>query len=251
MSPAELRRLFLRLPALRDLGAEDRRVLARAIGGHPRLIEFTDALLRGGHASFRHVQVKLRDLARRQGADLSAAGSVDAAVEQAMVLGSADILLEGLVGLLTPEQGAVLRQVAVCRAPMTLEDLAFALAAGGQNGDAGPGAGPGRRALAEDVARLADLTLIQDGEQIVMHPWTAELVTRNTGADLSGEHERALAMRFRRFSQQRGSYADMVDIPRHLAALGRYDEAAAIAGQATRVLRGRWRWRRTWPRFAR
>ena len=238
LSPAELRRLFLRLPALRDLGAEDRRVLARAIGGHPRLIEFTDALLRGGHASFRHVQVKLRDLARQPGADLSAAGSVNAAVEQAMVLGSADILLEGLVGLLTPGQGAVLRQVAVCRAPMTLEDLAFALAAGGQNGDAGPGAGPAIRALAEDVTRLADLTLIQDGEQIVMHPWTAELVTRNTGADLSGEHERALAMRFRRFSQQRGSYVDMVDIPRHLAALGRYDEAAAIAGQATRVLPG-------------
>ncbi len=64
LSPAELRRLFVRLPALRDLEPEDRRVLIRAIGGHPRLIEFTDALLRGGQAGFRHVQAKLRDLAR-------------------------------------------------------------------------------------------------------------------------------------------------------------------------------------------
>ena len=234
LSPAELRRLFLRLPALRALEAEDRRVLAGAVGGHPRLIEFTDALLRGGHAGFRHVQTKLRDLARRQGADLSAAGSVDAAVEQAMLLGSADILLEGLVGLLTPQQGAVLRQVAVCRAPMTLDDLAFALAGPGADGDAGPG----RAGLAADVARLADLTLIQDGEQIVMHPWTAELVTRNTGVDLSGEHERALAMRLSRFEQKRGGYADLVDIPRHLAALGRYDDAAGIAAQAEQALPG-------------
>ena len=45
-------------------------------------------------------------------------------------------------------------------------------------------------------------------------------------------------MRFRRFEQQRGSYEDLVDIPRHLAALGRYDEAAGIAEQAERMLPG-------------
>ena len=71
-------------------------MLARAVGGHPRLIEFTDALLRGGRSGFRHVQARLRDLARRQGADLAADRSLDGAVEQALLLGSADILLEGL-----------------------------------------------------------------------------------------------------------------------------------------------------------
>ena len=230
LSPAELRRMFLRLPALRALEPEDRRVLVRAVGGHPRLIEFTDALLRGGHAGFRHVQAKLRDLARREAADLSAASSVDAAVEQAMLLGSADILLEGLIGLLTTEQAAVLRQVAVCRAPMTLDDLAFALA----QAEVRPATG----AVAADVARLADLTLVQDGGQIVMHPWTAELVTRNASSNLGGEHDRALAMRYRKFEQQRGTYEDLVDIPRHLAALGRYDDVADIAAQAERALPG-------------
>ena len=63
LSAAELRRMFLRLPALADLDPDDQRLLIRTIGGHPRLIEFTDALLRGGRASLRHVQVKLRDLA--------------------------------------------------------------------------------------------------------------------------------------------------------------------------------------------
>jgi hypothetical protein len=42
LSTAELRRMFLRLPALRDLDAADRLLLTRTIGGHPRLIEFTD-----------------------------------------------------------------------------------------------------------------------------------------------------------------------------------------------------------------
>ena len=235
LSPAELRRLFLRLPRLRDLDPADRQLLARAIGGHPGLIEFTDALLRGGQASFRHVQTRLRDLARQQDVDLSAADSLDAAVEQAMLLGSADILLTGLMGLLTAGQQAVLRQVAVCRAPMTPDDLAFALtAAPGEGGEDGPD----RRALAADVTRLADLTLLAADGQIVMHPWTGELVTRNTPGDLSAEHEQALAMRWHRFDQKRGGYADLADIPRHLAALGRHDEAADIAGQAVQVLPG-------------
>ena len=106
LSPAELRRLFLRLPALRDLDAEGRRVLARAVGGHPRLIEFTDALLRGG-------QVRLPPRAGRgcgtwpggRARTCPRTGRWTRAVEQAMLLGSADILLEGLVGLLTPRPG--------------------------------------------------------------------------------------------------------------------------------------------------
>ena len=86
--------MFLRLPALRDLDADDRRLLVRAIGGHPRLIELTDALMRGGTADFRHVQRKLRDLAARQGVSLARETPLETALDQAMLLGSADILLE-------------------------------------------------------------------------------------------------------------------------------------------------------------
>ena len=59
------------MPALHDLDAADRRLLTRTIGGHPRLIEFVDALMRGGRSSLKDVQVKLRDLARTQGVDLA------------------------------------------------------------------------------------------------------------------------------------------------------------------------------------
>ena len=239
LSAAELGRLILRLPALRDLNMEDRRLLMRTIGGHPRLIEFTDALLRGGQASLRHVQVKLRDLARRQGIDLGRGQSLETVLDQAMLLGSADILLTELVGLLTPAQAEVLRQVAVCRAPMTLEDLAFSLTPGPRvEGNTAAGSQPDLALLRQDVDRLTSLTLLTPGGGITMHPWTANLVTRNTYDDLAAQHERALAMRLRRFEQQHGTYEDLLDIPRHLAALGRYDDIAAIAAQATHILPG-------------
>ena len=241
LSAAELRRMFLRLPAIADLDPADQLLLIRAIGGHPRLIEFTDALLRGGRSSLRHVQVKLRDLARAEGVDLAWEPPVGRAVDQAMVLGSADILLAELLGLLTVRQAAILAQIAVCRAPMTLDDLAFTLTPGPDPDSTGLQAAASPQELAglrADTGRLADLTLIAAGEDIVMHPWTAALVTRQTPADPDVLHERALAMRWRRFAQQRGSYQDLLDIARHLAALGRWDDIADVAGQAVRVLSG-------------
>jgi tetratricopeptide (TPR) repeat protein len=239
LSAAELRRLFLRLPALAGLDAEDTRLLTRTIGGHPRLIEFTDALLRGGraaHLSLKHVQTKLRDLARAHNITLERGPTPATAVEQAMVLGSADILLTQLLELLTPGQAEALRQVAVCRAPMTLDDLAFALTPSRQ--EPGSSGQPDLAALRADAERLTDLTLLTPGEHIVMHPWTADLVTRNAESDLTTQHEQALAMRLRRFEQQRGSYADLIDIPRHLAALHQYDDIPGLAAQVTQILPG-------------
>jgi hypothetical protein len=92
--------MFLRLPALADLDPADQQLLTRTIGGHPRLIEFTDALLRGGRSSLRHVQVKLRDLTHAEGIDLGRERPVTRAVDQAMVMGSADILLTELLACL-------------------------------------------------------------------------------------------------------------------------------------------------------
>jgi hypothetical protein len=226
--------MFLRLPELRDLAAEDRALLTRTIGGHPRLIEFTDALLRGGHANLRQVQNKLRDLARKKGIDLAEERSLQQAAEQAMVLGSADILLTELLALLTPRQTAILHQVAVSRAPMIPGDLHFALATGPDPATAPPGP----TAVRADANHLAGLTLLTTGDSIVMHPWTAELITRNAGTSLTGEHQRALAMRWQRFKQSRGNYDDLIDIARHQAALGRYDDLTNLAIQAVQTLPG-------------
>ncbi|MCI0690172.1 MAG: CHAT domain-containing protein, partial [Sporichthyaceae bacterium] len=233
LSPSQLRRLFLRLPAVSALEPEERRLLARTIGGHPRLIEFVDALLRGGRGNLRHVQVKLRELARQTGMDVSQPRPLGQALDQAMLLASADILLDELLDLLTPAQVAVVQQVAVCRAPMTLQDLAYAL-----THDTDQSVSTDVGDLGADVDRLTDLTVLTAGQEIGIQPWTAELVTRNAGHDLTEQHIRALAMRERRFDTGVGTYLDLLDIPRHLAHLGRYDDITDLAGQAIRILEG-------------
>ncbi|HUZ54305.1 MAG TPA: CHAT domain-containing protein, partial [Streptosporangiaceae bacterium] len=238
LSAAELRRMFLRLPALNDLDTDDRLLLTRAIGGHPRLIEFVDALLRGGKANLKQVQAKLRDLAHAEGIDLRQDRRLQDAVDQAMLVGSADILLTELLALLTPQQAAILDQVAVSRAPMTPDDLGFALTA--DPDQAVPATATGQldpTTLRADTDRLIDLTLLIPGDEIAMHPWTADLITRNAG-DLSLQHARALTMRMRRLDEQRGSYDDLVDIPRHLAHLRRYDDLANFADETVQELPG-------------
>jgi tetratricopeptide (TPR) repeat protein len=230
LSPAELGRLFLRLPAIRDLDdPEDRRLIARAIGGHPRLIEFVDALIRGrGAAGLREVQDRLRTLARETGVDLRKPQEPGDAVNAAMLLGSADILLDPLLGLLTDTQRDALTQVAVSRAPMSVDDLAFALQADHVEG------------VRADVERVAALTLVSvRDDQLDMHPWTGELITRNTSDDEQlACHERALKMRVRRFEEGTARYPDLLEVPRHLARLGRYDDLVATAREATTLLNG-------------
>ena len=127
LSVAEMRRMFLRLPALADLMPEDQRLLTRIIGGHPRLIEFTDALLRRGRSSLGHVQVKLRELAASKNrpapgpAGDPGDGPGDDPRQRRHPAGE-------LLGLFTSRQAAILAQVAVCRAPMTHAHLALAQA---------------------------------------------------------------------------------------------------------------------------
>ncbi|MFI6071301.1 AAA family ATPase [Actinoplanes sp. NPDC051343] len=57
---AEARRLAWRLPALDALDPDDLRAAIAAVGGHPRALEYFDALLRGGQSRFLDVQARLR-----------------------------------------------------------------------------------------------------------------------------------------------------------------------------------------------
>jgi hypothetical protein len=236
LSPAELRRLLLRHPALADLPAEDQRLLYRVIGGHPRLVEYVDALVRGRPARFRAVQAKLKTLAAAQGVDLRRPLEVGAAIDAALLLGSADILLAELLGLLTVEERAVLNQVSVCRAPMSLADLHGALR------DA-PGLPSGFAVddLRRVVERLTDLTLLSQvdaGAELQIHPWTGKILQRQTTDDTADLHERALRMRLARFEQRRAGYDDLLDLPRHYSALHQYDDIADLARTVGRILPG-------------
>ncbi|MFC4531556.1 tetratricopeptide repeat protein [Sphaerisporangium dianthi] len=67
LSWAEARKLMWRLPGLNVLGVEDQQRAWVMVGGHPRTLEYVDALLRGGQARFADVRERLERLLRRRG----------------------------------------------------------------------------------------------------------------------------------------------------------------------------------------
>jgi hypothetical protein len=232
LSTSELGRLLQRMPKLRAVPAGERRLVFRAIGGHPRLVEFVDALLRGGVASMRDVTRKLTDLAEHLGVDLRDERTVTDAVADALLLGSRDILLDQLVGLLSDDERAVLLQAAVSNAPMNSDDLA--LAWHGANPDPDP------RRTVRAVRRLVDLTLLgrSDGDDLLVHPWIAEALRALDDGGWPDRHSRALDMRWTRLRSSRWVFADLVDAGRHYAALSRFDDLEQFTHAAIAAIGG-------------
>ena len=125
LSPAESRKLRLRLPALAASEVGDDALL-RGIGGHPRMLELLDGLLRGGTGRWPAVTEKLHRLAEEEHIDLEAAGGgLASAMQTALTLGARDILLGELLTL-AREAGIaeVLLQAAVSNLPVTPAGLA-------------------------------------------------------------------------------------------------------------------------------
>ncbi|MFB9451589.1 CHAT domain-containing protein [Dactylosporangium vinaceum] len=185
LTDAELSRLLLRMPALRELSTEDLSLIVTTVGGHPRLVEFVDALLHGG-ARLPEVTQRLRTLLQLTpsspapgsplaplpaeppaalesdlppspglpadtaavggGAQRSDPGSV---ARQAVALGAQDVLLTELLDLLTPDEREALLQLAVFRIPVGATDLAYAV----------HGSSEAAAAMEAHLARLRDLTL--------------------------------------------------------------------------------------------
>ena len=139
----ETRRLQLRLAGLGDLGPEDRGLIDRLIGGHPRALQFVDALLRQGMGA-PTVLPKLRNLARQQQVDLKCERSVPDAIGEAVRLAAADIVVDELIGLLEGPETEVLLQVAVSGLPVPLDDLAGVLDRAGvcRSDEVGPAVAP-------------------------------------------------------------------------------------------------------------
>ncbi|MEU8207528.1 CHAT domain-containing protein, partial [Streptosporangium sp. NPDC049046] len=68
LSFAEARKLMWRLPGLDALATADRERAWADVGGHPRTLEYLDALLRGGQARFPDITRRLERLLRNRGA---------------------------------------------------------------------------------------------------------------------------------------------------------------------------------------
>ena len=167
LSLAETRKLVWRLPALDALEPEQLRRVWVDVGGHPRALEYLDALLGGGQARFDDVTRRLEaalaargdipDLARWRA---GVAGNLDEALAETITLAANDVLLKGLLTRLDQQPLArrLLQGASVYRLPVDELGLAWQV---GEEVD--PPADPERAAR---LARLeAALAALRDAGQ--------------------------------------------------------------------------------------
>ena len=133
LSAAETSKLMWRLPGLDALPPQDKDRAYRDVGGHPRTLEYLDALLRGGQARFDDVAVRMEDRLRDRGITDPAAWlarpgrDLDASLAEAVTLSVDDIVLADLLEHLaaTPLAAGLVTGASVYRIPVDDTALAF------------------------------------------------------------------------------------------------------------------------------
>lgn len=134
LSAAQAGKLMLRLGALSEQDPERLRLVQRTIGGHPRMLQYLDAILKKGKGvRVGDVARRVREQAKKQGLDLEkASGSLQEAMQVALDVGAGDILLDELVRVAEEREGdrGTLQQAAVFPSPVSMNGLAFCLADG-------------------------------------------------------------------------------------------------------------------------
>jgi tetratricopeptide (TPR) repeat protein len=103
-----MRKLIWRLPGLDALATDELRRAYEEVGGHPRALEYLDALLRGGEARFRDIEQRLKKaLEKKNIADpgrwfTGKKGDLDLALAEVVTLAADDVLLDALLTRLDP-----------------------------------------------------------------------------------------------------------------------------------------------------
>ena len=136
LSQAETRKLLWRLPALDKLDPAQRKRAYTDVGGHPRSLEYLDALLAGGHARFDDIAERVENaLLDRDIDDVDAwlhgvEGDLDRALAETVTLAADDVLLDALLDRLDaiPHARRLLLAAAVYREPVDDTGLAWQIA---------------------------------------------------------------------------------------------------------------------------
>ncbi|MGH3935576.1 MAG: CHAT domain-containing protein [Pseudonocardiaceae bacterium] len=219
LSSSETRRLLLRLPGLRTLTGEDTALVHRLVGGHPRVLEFLDALRRRG-ASTERVRRKLRELAKAHDVPLAQTRKPHEDLARAVQLGARDICLDELLSALQRAEREVLLQTAVSGLPVSVPDLTPTLE-GTEFDDT---------AVERAAQRLADLSLIvrTDGG-LWVHRWTAEgLREHQPPTNYRDRCRKAGELRLRRIARS-GDVAEGIEATQNFLDAQEWDRATAVA----------------------
>ncbi|MGH4026586.1 MAG: CHAT domain-containing protein, partial [Pseudonocardiaceae bacterium] len=137
LSPAETFKLIWSLPALDRLEEPELERVWRMVGGHPRTLEYLDALLRNGAGRYHDVTARLtKAVHAKLGRDdgnywLATARDLDTALAESLTLAADDVLLDELLSTLrnTPEAERLLLGASVYREPVDANALLFQLGA--------------------------------------------------------------------------------------------------------------------------
>ncbi|MCF0091699.1 tetratricopeptide repeat protein [Micromonospora sp. MH99] len=235
---AEARRLAWRLPALDALDDDELRSAIATVGGHPRTLEYFDALLRGGRPRFLDIQARLRrvlteDLRLRDPERWLARGFSDPGhtLTESIAVTAGEVLLSSLVDQLGDGSAAreLLLRAAVFRQPIDDEGLLGLIGTDAVRA----------RATLTNLGLLAEVP-VEDGQpegrRWLVHRWTAGTLARHTDPGvLRDAHDRAAAYWLSRVDRDgpptspeattRLAVAQL-EAAHHLLAAGREREAA-------------------------
>ena len=261
LSPAETRKLVLRLPGLAALGPDELQHAYAAVGGHPRTLEYLDALLRGGKARFTDIERRLNTALGKRGitdpkrwyADRQ--GSLDQALAETVTLAADDVLLDDLLTRLEADPLArdLLLGASVYRVPVDEVGLQWQVSEAMEATDGRPPPAPDGVATAREL--LEDLSLLapvrhsdDDPPRWLVHRWTADALAQRFPAErLASAHRRAgRYWRWRVKTQPQSKHQDLLDCLEarfHYHAAGEIDAAFAVASHACLQLEtwGAWR----------
>ena len=129
LSEAESKKLAWSLPALDGLTEGELTRACRLVGGHPRRLEYLDALLAGGRARYPDITARLESALRHLPAGTRPVDEspLKSAVAETTALIAGDVLLDELIARLAELPGAteLLLAVSVYRKPVDISALAF------------------------------------------------------------------------------------------------------------------------------
>jgi len=227
LSPAQTRKLILRLPGLQRLEADELREIQRRVGGHPRMLEYLDAILRRGRARLPRIAQRLREDARAAGVSLQAENaSLDEAIRKTLLVGAHDVLLAALASL-AREAGdeEVLLQAAASNLPIDCAGVAHALE------QRQPSAMEASRAR-HSLERLAELSLVTflTPDTVFVHRWTAECLLNQAPEDARKRFFRGAGLwRWWRVQALTHAVADAMEAVDNLLQAQEFDQASEIA----------------------
>jgi hypothetical protein len=227
LSAAETRKLMLRHEGLKHQSSENLKLIERAIGGHPRTLEYLDALLRNGRARLGAVQDRLERFAEQEGISLTGEKPFEGRVRDAIQLAAADAMVAELVRVVgqNPTDLSLLRLASVFPFPVPVDALAFNPASPKEVIDAAPlGGAIGRLSASSLLTRLEE-------NHVYVHRWTAETLKSLTPSEA---HQacclRAAAyLQSRPVADRRQWVADLAESVRLFLAGHAFDEAAKTA----------------------